>query len=352
MVNHPPKGATITVGDISIAVTVAELPIDTLRYYPSNPRIYSILKQRGSDVSQAIIERELWNLDSTKDLYRDILKNRGLVEEILVRDAVVLEGNSRLCAYRHLLQSAKQKDDGDGIGRWSKIRAKILPSDATEESVFAILGILHIRGKAKWLPYEQASYLHRQSVEFRKGVPELAEQIGISKADVKNHIDAYKMMEEANVTDLSRFSYFLEYVKSRKLKEAAELMPPGRDLDTVFVGLVESGQIPKAENVRDDLPVILMDKKARKKFLDEKASFDEALEIARDRHPETSSSFYRILKRATVALNNGEPMRVKQEVEEDRGKKYILTNLRKAVNGFRRDVGLQGDPDGGKKRSG
>lgn len=337
------ESAKITVGEISIAVDVKEVPIGTLHYYASNPRIFSILKHFGIKVSQDVIERELWQLDSTKDLYRDILKNGGLVEEVLVRNREVLEGNSRLCAYRHLLNKAKEENDQEAIGRWSRIRAKILPRDVSDEAVFAILGILHIRGKAKWLPYEQASYLYRQSVDFRKTSRELADQIGISEAEVKSSIEAYRMMEENKVTDLSRFSYYLEFVKSRKLKEAAESLPAGQELRPLFVGWVENGEIPKAENVRD-LPLILKTKKARKKFLEKEVSFEDALEIAKDRHPEKTSSFYGKLKRATEALDNAEEMRVKEDVDADPTKKFILKKLWKTVNSFCKAVGLEAPP--------
>ncbi|MBU4397973.1 MAG: hypothetical protein KKE86_01420, partial [Planctomycetes bacterium] len=308
------KSSTITVGETSISVEVKEIPIETLRYYSSNPRIFSILKHFGDKVSQEQIQSELWKLDSTKDLFHDILNNGGLVEEILVRGVEVLEGNSRLCAYRHLLKKAKEKGNQDAIDRWSRIRAKMLPPDVSEEAVFAILGILHIRGKAKWLPYEQACYLWRQSREFRKTYKDLADQIGASKvteADVKNSIEAYTMMEKSRITDPNKFSYFFEYVKSRKIKEAAESLPPDQELDRLFVGWVDNEEIPKAENVRD-LPLILHDKKARQTFLQKKGSFEDALEIAKDRHPEAKSSFYNKLKKATEALENAEEMRIKE----------------------------------------
>ena len=349
MTKESKRSATITVGEISIAVDVEDLPIESLRYYASNPRIFSILKHLGANVTQDVIERELWNLASTKDLYRDILKNGGLVEEILVRNGEVLEGNSRLCAYRHLLNKAKKKGNQDVIAKWSRIRAKILPPDVSEETVFAILGILHIRGKAKWLPYEQASYLYRQSVDFRKEYRELADQIGVSEREVKSTIDAYRMMDEHKITDLNKFSYFLEFVKSRKLKEAAESLPPSEELGRLFVGWVDNEEIPKAENVRD-LPLILKDKKARRQFLEKKVSFEDAFEIAKDRHPETTSSFYSKLKRATEALENAEEMRVKEEVENDTDKRYILKNLLKTVNKFCRVVGLEAAPVKRKKK--
>ncbi len=118
------KTTTITVGDHILSVQVKELPVDSLRYYSSNPRIFSILKHLGDKVSQEQIESELWKLNSTKDLFQDIGRNKGLIEEILVRGVEVLEGNSRLCVYRHLLKKAKEKDDRDAIARWSRIRAR------------------------------------------------------------------------------------------------------------------------------------------------------------------------------------------------------------------------------------
>ena len=344
------KSATITVGDISISVEVTEIPVETLRYYSSNPRIFSILKHFGDKVSQEQIENALWELPSTKDLFQDIAKNGGLVEEILVRGVEVLEGNSRLCAYRHLLGKAKKKDDPDGIARWSRVRAKVLPPDVSEETVFAILGILHIRGKAKWSPYEQASYLHRQSVDFRKTFRELAEQIGVSESDVRNSVEAYKIMEQYRVTEPNKFSHYLQLVASRKLKEAAECLPPGQELVPLVVKWVENGEIQKAESVRDQLPMVLKDKKARTKFLNKEVSFEDAVEIAQDRHPETTSSFYNKLKKATEALENAEEMRIKEEIEKDADKKYILKKLCKTVNQFCRAVGLEAPQANARKK--
>jgi hypothetical protein len=174
------KDVTIAVGDLSIPVTVRELPIKDLRYYKSNPRIFRILKECGTRVSQDVIERELWKLDSTKDLFRDIRNNGGLVEEVLVRDSEVLEGNLRLCAYRRLLRKAKEEDDRDGIARWSRIRAKILPSDVSDEAVFAVLGILHIRSRHDlYLTSQHPIHLRRiPRLPTTRRMPQLVKPVG------------------------------------------------------------------------------------------------------------------------------------------------------------------------------
>jgi hypothetical protein len=339
-VDAGPKTAII-VGDVAIPTQIRPLPVPQLRYYAENPRIFSILKELGKGVTQEEIERKLWEQDHTKDLFRDIRQNGGLLEEIIVRSDEVLEGNSRLCAYRHLLKDATTKGDSAAIAKWSFIRAKIIPADTTERAVFAILGTLHIRGKAEWKPYEQASYLFRQATTFRMPPADLAAQIGQKEADVKNMIEAYKLMDKHKVTDPSRFSYFLEFAKSKKLEDARikEYLPANVVLEDKFSEWVKEDKLPRAEAVRD-LPIILMDKGARSKFLGGTATFDEALETARDRHPEVTSSFYNKLKKATEAMNEAEEERIRQEVAVDAQKKHIVRELANTSRKFALSVGV------------
>jgi len=334
--------SSITVGDTTIATEIRMLEVTHLRYYAENPRIHSILKQLGDSVTQEQIERKLWEQDSTKDLYQDIKRNGGLLEEIIVRGDEVLEGNSRLCAYRHLLKNACEKKDPNEIERWSHIRAKLLPDGISDELVFGILGILHIRGKAEWRPYEQASYLHRQKETYKKKESDLAEQIGIKEADVKNMIEAYTLMEKYGVTDPSRFSYYVEFAKSRKLSDLSEnkeYLPPNFNLEEQLSEWVSGDKIPRAEAVRD-LPNILKDRSARTKFLSGNVGFEEALEIVRDRHPETASSFYSKLKRAKEAMSNAEVLTIKGEISQDSQKRYLIIDLYKTARKFAKDVGI------------
>jgi hypothetical protein len=330
---------SITVGDITIPTEIRLLPIAKLQYYAENPRIFSILKELGKSPTQDEIERKLWEQNHTKDLFRDIKQNGGLLEEVIVRDDEVLEGNSRLCAFRHLFKNAKESGDADGMKKWELIRVKILPKDTTEKVVFAILGMLHIRGKAEWRPYEQASYLFRQSNAHRMTPGELATQIGHKEADVRNMIDAYKMMEKYKVTDPNRFSYYVEFAKSRKLEDTKEYLPKNLILEDKFSEWVNDEKIPRAEAVRE-LPTILKDKSARTQFLNGHVEFEEALDIAKEHHPDAASSFYSKLRKATEAMENAEVLRIKEEVAQDRQKKYLISKLAKTAKGFAKDVGI------------
>jgi ParB-like nuclease domain len=91
-----------------------------------------------------------------KALIHDISDNGGLIDPLVVRDKdfVVLEGNSRLAAYRFLASK-------DPI-KWAKAKCTILPADIDEKLVFALLGQYHVKGKKDWVPYEKAGFLYRR----------------------------------------------------------------------------------------------------------------------------------------------------------------------------------------------
>lgn len=120
-----------------------------LDFYPENPRIYNTIHAEiGDNPTQKVIETAMKKLDSVKTLKQSIEVNGGLLEPIIVRRNVVLEGNSRLAAYRILAEK-------DPI-KWAEIRCNVLPDDTSDDVVFSLLGTLHIIGKTPWSPFEQA----------------------------------------------------------------------------------------------------------------------------------------------------------------------------------------------------
>jgi hypothetical protein len=94
-VNIPIKGKDYT-------VSIRHLRHDTLKFYPENPRVYSVLHD-GADTapSQNEIQECLQEMDHVRDLRDDIRENGGLIEPLYVKEATleVVEGNSRLAAY-------------------------------------------------------------------------------------------------------------------------------------------------------------------------------------------------------------------------------------------------------------
>ena len=116
----------MTIGNQQVNVVETELKQSELLFYPENPRVYNALHGIvGENPSQDEIQRHMQSLDSVKLLKLSIEANGGLLEPIIVRKNIVLEGNSRLAAYRLLAKI-------DPI-KWGKIKANVMPDETPEE---------------------------------------------------------------------------------------------------------------------------------------------------------------------------------------------------------------------------
>jgi hypothetical protein len=242
-----------------------------LRFYPDNPRVHSILHADEKEPPQEQIQKRLLELEHVKALIQSIKLNGGLIDPIIVRDGTfqVLEGNSRLAAYRALASS-------DPI-KWAKIHCILLPKDISESLVFALLGEYHIKGKKDWAPYEQAGFVYRRFKVHKIDQQTLGTEIGLSQKHVKHLIETYQFMRTHSQEDITRWSFFDEYLKSRKIGKAREQYSC---FDKLVVDKINSGEIPKAVDVRDRLPIICAAPRALKKFCEEKYDFEEACEHA------------------------------------------------------------------------
>ncbi len=239
---------TLTLVGQEIPVRNGSVPVDELRFYPENPRIYSLIQGPHGQPSQQEIFEKLRSLDHVKRLIQSIRANGGLTDPMLVRDGdyVVLEGNSRLAAYRVLANS-------DPI-RWGVAKVRLLPSDISEKLVFALLGEYHIIGRKDWAPYEQAGYLYRRNVNHGVSARDIASEMGLSVNTVNDLISTYKFMIEHNETNVARWSYYEEYLKSRIARKARQNNP---GLDEVVVRKIKSREIATAVDVRNKLVKLL-----------------------------------------------------------------------------------------------
>ena len=125
-----------------------------LRFFVDNPRIYSIVRAGDRNPEQEDILEELLKLEHVRELKEDIKLNGGLMDPLIVRANTleVLEGNSRLAAYRWLYRNHDPSV-------WARVKCTLLPGDIDERLVFALLGQYHIKGKKDWQPFEQAGFL-------------------------------------------------------------------------------------------------------------------------------------------------------------------------------------------------
>lgn len=252
-----------------VPVTFREIEQTRLRFFSDNPRIYTIIHADGENPTQGDIEAKLIEMEHVRDLMQDIKLNGGLIDPVIVKDKSfeVLEGNSRLAAYRALAKKEPLK--------WARMRCTILPADIDDKLVFALLGQYHVKGKKNWAPYEQAGFLYRRFKQHHIDKDELAIEIGLSKVTVEHLIETYQFMVDHKDDHVDRWSYYDEYLKSKKIKAARKTYA---NFDDLIVEKIQSGEIERAVDVRDRLPSLCATPKVLKKFVAGQSSFPDACE--------------------------------------------------------------------------
>ena len=209
------------IGQKKFEVTETELLQQDLLFYLDNPRVYSVLHENGHDnPTQTEIEEIMCSLDHVKSLKSQIMQNGGLIEPLIVvkrKDRyVVLEGNSRLAAYRILAKNDPLK--------WSRVLVQILPEDISDSDIFTLLGTFHLNPKKDWSKFEQAAYIYRQKKELGCSDSAWGKQVGISAITVKKYCEIYGLMVE----------HTFEWENTKKaLQYALSVVKPG---GKVFTG--------------------------------------------------------------------------------------------------------------------
>ena len=266
------KKDTLTIRGTKVVVDVKYIDNRDLKFFVKNPRIYSIVREADEEPSQEDIEDKLKEMDHVRDLVKRIRRHGGLIEALIVRKdtSEVIEGNSRLAAYRILFQEDPSK--------WQKVKCHILPANIKRSLISSLLGEYHFKGKKGWPKFEEAGFLCRCFHEEKVSIEELVEESGLRKSEVEHLIETYKFMEDNNDTHASRWSYYDVYLKSKKLKKLRDNYPT---FDTVVVGMIKKEEFKEARDVRDKLPLICNgSKKVIDNFLEKKIDFEAAVSKA------------------------------------------------------------------------
>lgn len=257
---------------LEVPTVTREVPVKDLKFYPENPRIYSIVHVDGQTPTQADILARLQKMEHVRQLVQDIRSNGGLIDPLIVRlgDMVVLEGNSRLAAYRFLASEAPDK--------WATVTCTLLPETIDEKLVFALLAQYHVKGKKDWAPYEKAGFIYRrfkkQNIDLQVAAPEL----GITRDEAKQLIAVYEFMIRHKDQEAAHWSYYDEFIKSRKIKKARDEVA---GFDDFIVAEIKSGRMGKAMDLREKLPVICTaSPKILKRYMNGDYDFAEAHEHA------------------------------------------------------------------------
>lgn len=219
---------------------------------------------------------------SVKNLIPSIKEHGGLLEPILVRYDThqVIEGNSRLAAFRHLYE--KERDE-----KWSTILCNCVDK-LTPKQQDAYLGQMHLAGKTPWTAYERANIFYVRNKQGVK-IEEIAERFSTSVREARTRIDTIAKMKGNRDAEKTRFSYYDVLVRANKIKNAITpevekfvLQEIKKDRKTEE----EKEKFFTAEELRDKLPDVLAKPKEAKKFVAGTTTLDEAYQNARPSDPQ------------------------------------------------------------------
>lgn len=347
------KPQNIIIENKKIQTQIKQLDIFELNYFQENPRINYMMGKLIDTASQDDIENKLWKLESVKDLYQQIELNGGLLEEIIVMGNKVIEGNSRLCAYRHLYSQAEENEKQ----KWRYIRAKVILEELTPKELFLFLGNLHIKGKTEWNPFEVASYINKAINDDGLTIGEVAKKLGMRQGTIEIKLKAYGLMKdnylpslpptENSTNHLIKYSIFEEYFKNAELQKYTKEAPQVLN-DVEFVKLVREEKIKRAAFDVRILPSILKDKSARKVFLNSDSDnvIKESTKILYQDKPEKDNDTLSKIKDMTDFLQMIEIGVFKNEVGGNERSLMILRKFKSSVNDFCNKMGVNNKSGG------
>ncbi len=301
----------------SIKFTPANIPISKLRFWHENPRVYAEIfsmygghspMEEGDQILQEKIFRTLQKLDNVRKLRNEIETSGGLVEALIVRkrsDAdiyEVLEGNRRLAACKMILDRQQSSLAKAANQSFSILPCEVAPDDLGEEYVFALLGVLHLKGKADWSPFAKASYIKRRFERLGNNYQKIAREIQESEKEIRTQIDNIDLMQEFGETSKDMYSFYNVLHRNKYTKEEI------KESDFKKKKLVEEAQAwreddRQATDFRNALNDMFKDKQVVKKYFNENKNL--SLEEGRDEAVAKGSTdvIYNRIKKFRTSLN-------------------------------------------------
>lgn len=232
----------VFIGKREFSVEIRTIPHETLLFFPDNPRIYCALNKSGDTPPfQDEIEQYLCSQEHVRQLSVSIECNGGIIEPLFVRDGdlTVLEGNSRLAAFR--LLAAKSPEN------WKEITCRVLPQDIDEDAVFSLLGQYHIIGRKDWEPFEQASYLYRRQRQTGLSIQAMADELGISPQRASKYIQTIEFMVHHDDMNEKHFGCYDSYLQNASIKKVRQ---EESELDRTVVEAVKREDIKSTKDVK------------------------------------------------------------------------------------------------------
>jgi hypothetical protein len=313
-------------------IEVRQIALQNLLLDEQNPRISYFRDNQivehlaDNDIIFALTNKKPEAFRKLKD---SIQNNRGIMQPIWVEPLSngtfrIVEGNSRYVVYRQLNQEEPFEE------KWKTILCYVLPYEIQDEKKDYIRLQSHLRGTTEWDAYEKAKYLYRLWQIDGWSINRLEKQTKMTEKQIKENIDAYKLMEEQYLpihgddpNEVNKFSYFVEYVKDQRLQK---IMKKNKKETKDFCEWVfDKKKIPGGQDVRR-LRDILENEETKKVFFER--DFDSAIQVLEFKRPNLVSSFYRDIENITEKLKDISAQELDEIINEsDSEKEKMIRDL-------------------------
>ncbi len=285
---------TFSIGGKEVTYESRLIDIFQISFYEKNPRVATIVSEHKGQISDEIIDKCFWDKDDTHKLKRRIEMDGGLIHPIVVYDGKVLEGNTRLCCYRHLYQETK--DD-----RWKLIKSHVIIDKLSNEDIYRLLCTEHITGKVEWDAYDKANMFCKMKDEDGMNLEQIETIVGESTASISYKIRAYKLMVEHGVINKNKYSHFEQMVTSGEIREIKKNQDP--DIEEKVIKLIKDGTVRKATDIRS-LGAIYKHKEARKRVFQIGEDVEQVYHDLKAKAPMTDSRIIKDVESLTKRVNS------------------------------------------------
>ncbi|NJD02291.1 MAG: hypothetical protein FIA99_06775 [Ruminiclostridium sp.] len=326
----------ITIGKKEFEAEEKILNQNELLFYEENPRIYSIINSDGEIPSQQRIEDALTKMDHVKQLRVSIEQNGGITEPLVVitREGKynVLEGNSRLAAYRLLT--------GKDPLKWKTVKCTVILDDISNDDIFTLLGQYHLIGRKDWSKFEQAAYVFRKKNSSKLDNDIIAKSVGLSIGTVEQYLRVYTFMRDNDDLRPDRWSYYDEYLKNRGIKKYRDA---GLKIDETFISQVKTGEIKQAVDVRDLLGTVAKGTdKTAKRLMQEVIEGKISIYDAHDRFEatgKTGGAYTKVKKFRETFTDDDFQKKMKTEAASTKDIAFELKKIKQAIEKLLKDIG-------------
>lgn len=332
-------------------ITVNEIDLNNLKLDELNPRISFF---RDNQVTEYLTDDQMIfaltnkKSEAFRKLKDSIHNNKGIINPIWVEPLVegsfrIIEGNSRYVVYKRLHEEEPYEE------KWKSIISYILPFEVSSEQKDFIRLQSHLRGTTEWDAYEKAKYLFTLWDKDGWSVGRLEMQTKMTENQIYENIEAYRIMENQYLpshgddpNEVSKFSYFVEYVKDKKLQKFME--KDNKTVEDFCNWVADKFMIPTGQDVRK-LRDIFESDDTKNAFINK--GFESAMQILELKKPYLVSTLYRDIENVIDRLKEISAQELDEIIyEEDSEKERMIHDLAKWSNKVAKLIATEKEKNG------